>query len=245
MQISRDVVVATGNDARSYLHGQLSQRLDDLAVGAARWAMALEPTGKIVGLTWVHCRADDRFELLIDPGYGDELANRLRRFLLRVDVELTVETTTVGLEDVAASWGRPVIDLLGSDVGDDADAIYERRRVAAIWPAMGSEIEVGATIPAETGLVVETVDRTKGCYPGQELVERMDSRGASGPRQLRRFETENLGGDVAVGMPIIDPASDPDADPVGTVTSVAGEFALGYVRRGAELGVGASDLSNA
>ena len=41
---------------------------------------------------------------------------------------------------------------------------------------MGAEIVPGETIPAETGLTDVAVSFTKGCYPGQELVERMDSR---------------------------------------------------------------------
>src|SRR5690606_33469983 len=40
------------------------------------------------------------------------------------------------------------------------------------------------TIPHETGLVPEAVDFTKGCFLGQELVARMDSRGGNAPRRL-------------------------------------------------------------
>ena len=64
-------------------------------------------------------------------------------------------------------------------------AELEAARVADGWPAMGVEIEPGETIPAETGVVAVAVDFRKGCYPGQELVERMDSRGATAPRSLR------------------------------------------------------------
>ena len=56
------------------------------------------------------------------------------------------------------------------------------------------------------------VSFTKGCYPGQELVARMQARGATPPYVLVRVEVD---GEVAVG----DAAGDPDRD--GTVTSVA------------------------
>ena len=49
---------------------------------------------------------------------------------------------------------------------------------------MGAEILPGETIPAETGLAETAISFTKGCYPGQELVERMDSRGSTAPRHL-------------------------------------------------------------
>ena len=50
---------------------------------------------------------------------------------------------------------------------------------------MGAEIVPGETIPAVTGVTGVAVNFTKGCYPGQELVERMDSRGAEAPSSLR------------------------------------------------------------
>ncbi len=54
---------------------------------------------------------------------------------------------------------------------------------------MGTEIVPAETIPASLGEVVRVaVSFTKGCYPGQELVERMDSRGSSAPQVLRRVD---------------------------------------------------------
>ena len=41
------------------------------------------------------------------------------------------------------------------------------------------------TIPAEAGVVDQSVSFTKGCYTGQELVARVDSRGNNTPRKLR------------------------------------------------------------
>src|SRR3546814_11977806 len=51
---------------------------------------------------------------------------------------------------------------------------------------MGSEL-TDATIPAEAGqwLIDASVSFTKGCYTGQELVARVDSRGGNVPRPVR------------------------------------------------------------
>ena len=68
----------------------------------------------------------------------------------------------------------------------------------------------------------------KGCYPGQELVERMDSRGAAAPRRLRVLTVEE---GAKPGDPIVH-----DGAEVGVLTSVAGTRALGLVRRNVELG---------
>ena len=63
-----------------------------------------------------------------------------------------------------------------------ADAVEACRIVSGI-PAMGTEL-TAKTIPAEAGLVDRTVSFTKGCYTGQELVARLDSRGSNVPRRL-------------------------------------------------------------
>jgi folate-binding protein YgfZ len=116
---------------------------------------------------------------------------------------------------------------------------YEVLRVEVGIPRMGAEL-TDRTIPAETGLVDHTVSFTKGCYTGQELVERIDSRGSNVARRLRGLR---LGGAVEVGAEL-----EGDGRLVGTVTSVArspdfGWIALAWVARAvepsAELRVGA------
>ena len=48
---------------------------------------------------------------------------------------------------------------------------------------MGTEI-TDKTIPAATGQIERSVSFTKGCYTGQELVARVDSRNAGPPKHL-------------------------------------------------------------
>jgi tRNA-modifying protein YgfZ len=64
----------------------------------------------------------------------------------------------------------------------ERDAV-EAARIASGIPAMGSEL-TDKTIAAEAGLVERSVSFTKGCYTGQELVARLDSRGNNVPRRL-------------------------------------------------------------
>ena len=61
---------------------------------------------------------------------------------------------------------------------------FEVRRIEAGLPRMGAEL-TERTIPAEAGIVEMSVSFTKGCYTGQELVARIDSRGGHVPRRLR------------------------------------------------------------
>lgn len=205
----RDVVVVDGPDALTYLHSQVAQDLRPLAVGDRAWTLVLEPTGKVAGFARITRTGDERFELDTDAGAGASLLARINRFKIRVAADTSLVPATAVDGDARAER-------------DDA------ARIALGWPAIGSEIVLGETIPAATGLTGIAVSFTKGCYPGQELVERMDSRAAEAPRSLRRLT-------VADGAAPGDPVLDGD-DVVGELTSVAGSAALGYVRRTSDVG---------
>jgi folate-binding protein YgfZ len=219
-RVGRDVLAVRGPDAEAYLQGQLSQDVAALAVGASADSLLLEPDGKLSALLRVTRTDGQGFVLDVDGGYGEAVAARLRRFLLRSKVELEplpwrdlslrgtgVGEAAAGLLTVLAergvlalpfAWnGWTGIDLLGpADVvlGPDDAALpdgvtacgaeaVEACRIVSGVPAMGSEL-TGKTIAAEAGLVERTVSFTKGCYTGQELVARLDSRGSNVARRL-------------------------------------------------------------
>lgn len=201
-----DSVVVAGPDAGSYLQSQVSQELRDLEVGQARWSFVLEPTGRIDVLARIVRVGEEEYRLDTDAGFGDVLAARIDRFKIRV----RAETTAIPAQR-------------------SASGVDEEARIRAGWPKMGAEIVPGETIPGQTGITTLAVNFTKGCYPGQELVERMDSRAATAPTTLRRLHVDH---GAAPGDPIVDGSG----ATVGSLTSVAGTDALGYVKRGVEIG---------
>lgn len=201
----RDRITVEGPDAERYLHSQLAQDISSMSVGERRWSLLLEPTGRVVALLGVERVDTERFVLDGDPGTGDAVETRLRRFLLRVAVTIELDLAV----------GPTPVEV-------------ETERIRAGWPRVGDDILSGETIPAETGVVPFAVSFTKGCYPGQELVERMDSRSASAPFRLVRLHGDGL----VVGDPVI-----VDGDEVGRVTSAADGVAIARVRRTATIGV--------
>ena len=99
---------------------------------------------------------------------------------------------------VPVTWpGWSGLDLLGPRRGDDPDLaswfpvgavrcgtdVWEAARIEAGVPVGGREI-TDSSIAAEVGLVDRTVSFTKGCFTGQELVARLDSRGSNVARRL-------------------------------------------------------------
>jgi tRNA-modifying protein YgfZ len=84
----RDVFTVRGADAESYLQGQLSQDVAALAVGATVDALLLQPDGKLVTLLRVTRLDAQAFLLDTDAGFGDAMAARLKKFLLRTKAEI-------------------------------------------------------------------------------------------------------------------------------------------------------------
>ncbi|MGH9012221.1 MAG: YgfZ/GcvT domain-containing protein, partial [Acidimicrobiia bacterium] len=107
---------------------------------------------------------------------------------------------------------------------------YEAARVRAGVPRQGLDIDE-KTIPQEAFLELDAVSFTKGCFLGQELVCRIDTRGHVN-RVLRALEIGNGGIDTTppAGAGIVVGGKE-----VGALTTVArsesGVVALGYVRR--------------
>jgi folate-binding protein YgfZ len=233
--VIRDVVLVEGPDARDYLQGQLSQDIVALEVGDSAFALLLQPQGKVAAWLRVTRIGDETYALDVEPGWGERVDARLRRFLLRTKATLRLEQWPVAVHpapgpDEVPEGAWPVVSeldgtvaLLGAPGGLDDDEL-EARRIAAGVPRLGRELDE-STIPAAAGIVDRSVSFTKGCYTGQELVARIDSRGDRVPSKLRRISGRAQVGDTIVV----------DGREVGTVTSASGECALAYVRREVEL----------
>ena len=104
---------------------------------------------------------------------------------------------------------------------------FEALRIEAGVPRQGFELD-DKTIPQEALLDRDAVSFTKGCFLGQELVCRIDTRGHVNKylRRLTGIEIEDTpprGAEIVAGDKV-----------VGAVTSSAPGVALGYVRREVE-----------
>ena len=114
--------------------------------------------------------------------------------------------------DMLAGVGMAAID----------DAAFDYLRIEAGLPRFGRELTEDF-IPLETGLWAD-VSFSKGCYIGQEIIARMDSRGKLAKKMVR-FSAESplQQGDILS-----------KGKKVGTLTSAAnaesGSVGLGYVR---------------
>jgi folate-binding protein YgfZ len=248
--ITLSVVTVDGPDAEAYLQGQLSQDIASLAAGDTAPALLLQPTGKLTAWLRVQRTGPAAFALVIDGSNADDVVARLQRFKLRTDatIELTERAALAvrgpGASDVRgadpdvlrvpAGWpgldgvdliaplgaARPTVDLPSSD-----HAALDAARIEAGVPRMGAELSE-TTIPAEGGqwLIDASVSFTKGCYTGQELVARIDSRGGNVPRPVRGLR---IAGDDTAGL--VGASVFAGGAEVGVLTSVGRSSVLGTV----------------
>ncbi|HEX2065116.1 MAG TPA: glycine cleavage T C-terminal barrel domain-containing protein [Acidimicrobiales bacterium] len=255
--LPRDFLRVRGPDAVSFLQGQLSQDVAALEVGSAVDSLLLQPQGKVDALVRVTRTGEDEMVVDVDGGFGEAVQSRLQRFKLRVKAELEplpwkclalrgpraheVDVDGGGGLLLSNDWpGLPGVDVVGEappvpgGVRTCGPEAWEAVRIEAGIPSMGAEL-TEKTIPAEAGIVERTVSFTKGCFTGQELVARIDSRGGHVPRHLRGVLVATnvippLGAEVAVA-----------GRAVGSLTSVAESLerrapvALAYVKRDVEV----------
>jgi|tagenome__1003787_1003787.scaffolds.fasta_scaffold20344406_2 folate-binding protein YgfZ len=245
----RGFVVVRGADTFSFLQALVSADLDPVADGDAVHSLLLSPQGKL-DVDFRLVRVGDDAWLDCDPGLGAQLTASLNRFKIRVDAEMIDRTGDFGMltrvgpaheatpdvpdgvRVVRTRWGHDLVGprdrLPAHDVVDPV--AFDAWRIEQGIPVQPRDVDE-TTIPQEAFLEVDAVSFTKGCFLGQELVCRIDTRGHVN-RFLRRFtEIEGdwpvAGAEVVVGAKV-----------VGALTSVAADAlrtgALGYVRREVE-----------
>ena len=238
-----DLVWFRGADTIRFLNDLLSQEIAKASPGSVLRSLLLEPQGKLDHILWV-LRGEDEVGLITDPGRGEALISSLGRYRIRVDVAIEASDDPAWLvlgnrgpvpggwekqgEGLVAdiSWpdverslvtgARPDLEVIGGDR-------YEMLRIDAGEPRFGTDVDE-KTIPQQTGLVGVAVAFDKGCFLGQELVARIDSRGGNVPQRLMRLEFENQAPEPGTSVTARDRE-------VGNITSAAGSLALGMVRR--------------
>jgi folate-binding protein YgfZ len=249
-RISRDLVIVSGPDATSFLQSLISQDLDPVQVGGAVHTLLLQPQGKLLVDFHALRSDDDMWSCLCEGGFGATLAEGLQRFKIRVKVDIDQTATSAlavrggrpearNVHLMPVAWNlQPSFDAFGAATAIEALSAtldlpmlegdgYERARIEAGVPRQGFDIDE-RTIPQEAGLELDAVSFTKGCFIGQELVCRIDTRGHVN-RMLRRLRATE--GSVARGTEV-----QTEERIVGEVTSSVGDVALAMIRREVEPG---------
>jgi tRNA-modifying protein YgfZ len=220
----RAFVGVQGRDAVSFLNRMLT---NDVPETGSVDALLLTPKARVIAPVNVWRRGADDVLLLTEPELGELLQAELLRSRFAASCEIALEehdsSVVFGAADGIANrdYGVPAVEVLDASLSSTlADEELERRRIEAVTPRYGSEID-DRVLPAEAGLDERAISFDKGCFPGQEPVARQRYRGKVN-RRLRVLELEGL---AAPGTPVVHGEKD-----VGRVTSAVPGLALAYVR---------------
>jgi folate-binding protein YgfZ len=168
-----------GADAEGWLNDLVTASVDGIPEGEALRSFLLSPTGRIrADLRVLRARSDDGFLLLQEADQPDAIADLLGPYVLSSDVEFAPADPRGLLVKPRPGLGWTTTWGTGDDgsvpAGPEALEAWRIRHGLARFP-----VDLDAdSLPAEAALDVEPViDRSKGCYLGQESVARVRNLG--------------------------------------------------------------------
>ena len=212
------IVEVSGADAMGFLHGQFTNHINEIG-DAFRLAAYCQPQGRILSLMRV-VKKDDLFYLIMPQDLIEGFIKRLSMFILRskVFIRLADELAVFGvislnkqLPDIdhavidndmvigrVSNWGNLQRALLVAN----PEKVLNQMQVtedSAMW--FLSEIETStpwvfektkeAFIPQWINLdLIGGLVFDKGCYPGQEIISRMQHLGKT-PRRLALLNSDS------------------------------------------------------
>jgi len=234
---------AAGADARAFLHAQLTNDLENLVPGRARYAGWCSAKGRLLA-TFLVIPHDDGFLLQLSRDLVPTVLKRLSMFILRSKVKITDASDAWAQYGVWEQDGAEPLAVSAADGSVLVEIDAERRLVLAPegrhapdapehdW--MLAEVRAGRpliALPTQDQFVPQMVnlelaggvDFRKGCYPGQEVVARAQYRGAVKRRMYRL-----RGAALAPGQALY--SDDAPGQPGGMVVNAAGDEALAVLQ---------------
>jgi aminomethyltransferase len=262
---SPGVVDVEGADRVSFLQGQLTQEVRNLAAGEVRPAAGLTPKGKLLYVARL-LALPDRLRLLVPAGLRQAVTAHLSKYAVFQKVTVadrSEQWLRVGLSGGPLPAANPsgalrlpgegefTAELLvpasekaalgawlaaaSSETLSDEEA--EALRVEAGRPRFGQDMD-DTNLPDEVGLE-PALSRTKGCYVGQEIVARLATYGRVNRRLVGlRFPDGSVPAGAALAHP--DPAAQSKVGWGRVTTSVVsprfGPIGLGFALRDVPVG---------
>ena len=258
---SRVKLRIAGADALRFLNGQISNDLRKATANLAIQASVLSAKGKLNANVFISADADS-FVLDADPEVREELPARIERYIIADDVQIEDVTerfvifhVTGEVSPVLPGTLRAVqanrFDCPGWDIWLEraererirqelsANLAYcdeecaEVLRIERGIPRWGREL-TDQIIPTEANLEAASIDYSKGCYIGQEVISRIKMSGQTNKRLCGLVSLSGM--PLRPGLRLV--PDEGDGKEVGWITSATRsprlekEIALGYVKRG-------------
>ena len=205
----RALISVSGNDAKDFLQGQLSNDIDKVKDLQVQINAYCQHQGKVIAILWV-LKNSDGYLLSLPLELLGIVKARLEMFVMMSDVlisDVTDEISQFGVIGEVLSGSHRVNDEQSIFIGELAESEVEQadpndwQRVCI---DMGiPEVYLSTTekfVPQMLNLDIDEIGVcfSKGCYPGQEVVARLHYLGKA-KRRMYKFK----GPDISVGDELI------------------------------------------
>lgn len=222
------VFFVEGRDSTRYLQARLTNDVKKLQINSCIPAAALTAQGKIEGLFRVLKQSETQYYLISDGGNPESQLKALSRFIVADRVTITDVTNDWGVIYLSESNNLEMsqdefvypskrasangLDILikksalpdrlillsrqGSEMSSDS---FHVKRVHLKIPQFGEEFQDNMLF--SECLIDDAISFQKGCYVGQEVIEKIDSRGEA-PRILLACTSESQ--NVSKGSKVLD-----------------------------------------
>ena len=207
------LVEVSGPDASDFLQRMSTVDIRKLEIGAVSHGAWLTGRGQAVALGYLIRRTSQDFHVLLSPGQNQRCVDHLEQFHFGENLSVGDRSQdfrcfgVVGAPVSPMHWfdtyfQEDVRPWLGFHLVPTNEApgfiaalsapllsplLFDYLRIQAGVPEFGREIS-GSEIFLETGFD-RAISRNKGCYPGQEVIERIFTYGSVN-RLLKRVEWE-------------------------------------------------------
>ena len=239
---SYGLLQVAGEDARAFLHAQLTNDIENLPLGQARYAGWCSAKGRLLA-TFLVVPCAEGFLLQLARDLVPSVARRLAMFILRSKVRISDAS---GLWAQYGLWGPAAgAPLCVNQSGASTTVCIEPDRTLVFSPdlcrsndsphASSGDWDLAEVRAGRPLIVLSTqdqfvpqmvnlelaggVDFRKGCYPGQEIVARTQYRGTVKRRMVRL-----RGAVLQPGQALY--SDDASGQASGTVVNAAGDEAL-------------------
>jgi folate-binding protein YgfZ len=170
-----NILKVIGKDSKRYLNSRLTNNIKDLQINDSIHSAMINAQGKCQGIFDVLCISNEEFIIFNSFQDKEKIVKDLKQFL--VADRVVVEDISEKLEDNSFDKAK-IKSLYYYDVLKNNSYDYLLYlRVKNSYPIWGSEIFESTSI-AELDYK-KYCSFTKGCYVGQEVVERVDAMGKS------------------------------------------------------------------